>query len=292
MAISEASYISVQGGLAADKALRPFLAPSFDPADFLNATLPSWAPASTQRLTNCASLSEQTQTLLSQLNAQLNRLSNTLTQLTDDILRSGSRLAYDVEVLRGDTTSLSDVLTHGLRHDIEKFVPGGLIAGNEGAVAAKRSPRDPSVNEEDNFVTSNKDSPDYIGKLHTLTLVRNRLEAVIKIFGDAIEWVIPPSEMSSSTSFASVVPPESGKGINELEIKGRAFAEKIHLELSDLLESDEPDAAGTVLDRIEALRALAEVWKGTVEEKTRLAFVDGLAQFVHGGDGTGTSARR
>lgn len=294
MAISEVSYSSTQD-LAADKALRPFLAPSFDPADFLNATLPSWKPASAQRLTSCAFLSEQTQALLSQLNAQLNRLSNVLTQLTDDILRSGSRLAYDVEVLRGDTTSLSDVLTHGLRHDIEMFVPGGLSIGSDGAVAAKATSQDSSIKAGD-FEVLDKNNPAYIEKLHTLSLVRNRLEAVIKVFGDAIEWVVPPSQMSSSSSSVSVTSPGLDRDGDALEAKGQAFVENIHHELSDLLESDEPDSSRAALQRVDALKTLAEVWKGTAEEKTRLAFVDSLAGFVHGkgnlGNGPGNSVRR
>src|SRR6202012_2923462 len=73
-----------------------------------------------------ADLSSQTQDLLSQLNAHTTRLSAILTQLTDDILRSGGRLAYQVEVLRGETIGLTETLTDGLKDDITRFVPSGV----------------------------------------------------------------------------------------------------------------------------------------------------------------------
>src|SRR5436305_2744616 len=77
-----------------DPALKPLLLPSFDPADFLNATLPPLSVSSTssQPLQHApiplAELSTQTQTLLSQLGAHTTQLSSVLTQLTDEILRS------------------------------------------------------------------------------------------------------------------------------------------------------------------------------------------------------------
>lgn len=259
MAISEISYAS-NAGLASDKALRPFLAPSFDPADFLNATLPSWTSTSSsaqQRQTNSASLSEQTQALVSQLTAQLNRLSNTLTQLTDEILRCGSRLAYDVEVLRGDTTSLSDVLAQGLRADIERFAPVSDPDAGDHALGEAEGAR----------------HPEYVEKLHTLSLVRGRLEAVIKVFGDAIDWVLPQSELVSKSTFTTGASADA----NAQEQKGRAFVEKIRLDLSDMIDVGDLQGA---LRRVEELRALAEVWKGTAEEKSRVAFVEGMAGFV------------
>lgn len=279
MAISEVTYSS-NAGLAADKSLRPFLVSSFDPVEFLNATLPSWTPASALRQANSSSASEQTQALLSQLNAQLSRLSNTLTQLTDEILRSGSRLAYDVEVLRGDTSSLSDVLTQGLRHDIEKFVPLGLAVSADGVSPNVQAPFEHSQTVSGAVETANApnvDSPDYIEKLHTLSLVRSRLDTVVKVFGDALEWVIPPSRSST----VNIVAAETDQELDALEMKSKAYAEKVRLELSYLLESGEADAVQTALDRVEAFRVLTEVWKGTAEEKTRVAFVESLVEYVH-----------
>jgi hypothetical protein len=112
----------------ADPTLQQFLAPSFDAADFLNTSLPSLATSSSQSTrsqdVSLTELSTQTQTLLSHLSAHTTRLTNTLTQLTDEILRSGSRLAYEVEVLRGETLGLSEALT--CRKVSMGISPGGL----------------------------------------------------------------------------------------------------------------------------------------------------------------------
>jgi hypothetical protein len=112
-----------------DQLVQPFLQPDFDPATYLNTTLPSLSLSNTRSTNSNNSavalpeLSIQTQALLSQLNAQTNRLSNSLTQLTDEIIRSGARLAYEVEVLRGETTGLTDTLENGLKKDIEPHNP-------------------------------------------------------------------------------------------------------------------------------------------------------------------------
>src|SRR5579871_3491772 len=115
-----------------DDSLRPFIQSTFDPADFLNSALPPLHLAihsTLSRQTNAVSLadlSSQTQSLLSQLNAQATRLTNVLTQLTDEILRSGGRLAYEVDVLRGETINLSETINDTLIPDIKLFLPTGL----------------------------------------------------------------------------------------------------------------------------------------------------------------------
>lgn len=96
--------------------LEPFLHPgAFDAAEHLNSTL--------NPKLSLSELSSQTQNLLSQLNAQTSRLTAVLTQLTDDILRSGARLAYEVDLLRGEAIGLSEALNEGLQDDIAHFVP-------------------------------------------------------------------------------------------------------------------------------------------------------------------------
>lgn len=282
--------MSSNATLASDKALRPFLAPSFDPADFLNATLPSWTPSTHQRpQSNSVSLPElstQTQTLLSQLNAQISRLSHTLTQLTDDILRSGGRLAYEVEVLRGDTSSLSDALTDGMRDDIQKFLPGGLKLGGlklnldhpNQPEAEQKTPSDPNIETPEPISAT----PEYITQLHTLTVVRSRLDSVIKVFDSAMSWPIPPSSMPSPTSFISISAPDTANNRESREVKGQEYSQAVMQELSDLTSGSEQgdDAYESALKRIDALRQLALVWKGTAEEKARLKFVESLTKLV------------
>lgn len=276
----------------ADPALQPFLNPSFDPADYLNATLPLLYTSNSQSARGgvpLAELSTQTQTLLSHLSAHTTRLTTTLTQLTDEILRSGSRLAYEVEVLRGETLGLSEALTEGLQEDVAKFVPGGLdqelarrpsraveTNGNRRRSSTVTVPKTP-VREEAPAIVD----PPYIQKLRTLTLVRSRLETVIKTFGDAMAWTFPPSEVSVTSSFLSVSAPEPGSEMHSTEEKGQQVSKKLRDEIADLLIGGDPvDGIEAAAKRVEELKELAIVWKGTAEERARTKFVDNLAKMV------------
>lgn len=277
----------------ADPALQAFLNPSFDPADYLNATLPplqsSTVSQSAKGSVPLAELSTQTQTLLSQLSAHTTRLTTTLTQLTDEILRSGSRLAYEVEVLRGDTLGLSEALTEGLQEDVARFVPGGLegeltrkqskvseVNGNSRRASILHTPKTPTQ-EESPIIAD----PPYITKLRTLTLVRSRLDTVIKTFGDAMAWTFPPSEVSVTSSFLSVSAPEPGSDMHSTEEKGQEVSKKLRDEIADLLIGGDPvDGIEAAAKRVEELKELALVWKGTAEEKARVRFVESLAKMV------------
>ncbi|KAF4308113.1 hypothetical protein GTA08_BOTSDO03737 [Botryosphaeria dothidea] len=279
-----------------DPSLLPFIQPHFDPADHLNSVLPSLSCGSPQpRSTNAAAvplseLSAQTQALLSQLNAQTTRLSTVLTQMTDDILRSGSRLAYEVEVLRGETVGLSEAMTDALRTDVEKFVPGGVrVAGVESKTdVAERKASTATAGEDSKSAAAPADAdahqdapelPEYITRLRTLTHVRSRLESVIKVFGEAMQWTLPPSEVSLASSLISVSAPEPGSDSHSREEKGREFAEKLRNEISELVTgTDEGYEAAQA--RIQALRDLSQVWKETAEEKARTRFVDGLVKLA------------
>lgn len=275
----------------ADSALQPFLAPSFDPAEFFNTTLPPLQTTQSARAQEVplAALSTQTQMLLSQLSAHTTRLTSTLTQLTDEILRSGSRLAYEVEVLRGETLGLSEALTEGLQEDIGKFVPGGLeehLVTRKHSVGGVRTrsstvsaaPRTPSVEDAQ---VQNTD-PEYINQLRTLTSVRTRLDTVIKTFGDAMSWTFPPSEVSVSSAFLSVSAPEAGSEAHSVEEKGQQVSKKLRDEIAGLLvaSGDPVDGIEAAAKRVEELKELAKVWRGTAEEKARVKFVETLAKIV------------
>ncbi|KAJ4306921.1 hypothetical protein N0V88_000293 [Collariella sp. IMI 366227] len=195
----------------ADPFLQDFLNPSFDAASYLNATLP---PLQTSTRTSgsqnaslgavpLAELSIQTQSVLSQLNAHTTRLTNTLTELTNDILRSGGRLAYEVELLRGETLGLAETLTEGLEDDIAKFVPGGIresITDPKSTYDSRGGPSSSIIHQRriHHYHHHHPSAPvpalepPSIAQLRTLTLVRTRLESVIKTFGDAMEFVFPP----------------------------------------------------------------------------------------------------
>lgn len=276
-----------------------FADPNFEPADFLNDSLSPLTVASLQPNASRApgsvpltELSAQVQSLLSQISAQNVRLSSTLSQLSDEILRSGGRLAYEVEVLRGETIGLSETLTEVLRDDIAKFVPESSSNANTAITAGREADSTEGVEEptstteaetaEEQRDTATSFDPDYITNLRTLNLVRSRLEDVVQTFGDAMEWPLPPSEISFSSSFISVSGPEMGAEGQDQEEKGQETMKKLRTEISELLESEGGARAGydAALQRVEALRTLATVWKGSAEEKARIRFVDSLARIV------------
>ncbi|KAI0013189.1 hypothetical protein F4779DRAFT_564384 [Xylariaceae sp. FL0662B] len=279
-----------------DPSLQSFLAPLFDPAEYLNASLPPLRTQSSSSITrsndpsvSLADLSAQAQSQLSQLNAHTTRLTTTLTQLTDDILRSGSRLAYEVELLRGETLSLSEALSDGLHEDIVKFVPDGIRqqADSRASVMIQATPTRtsttvPPASAESLPKSDNSIDPPYITQLQTLTLVRSRLDSVVKTFGDAMEFVFPPSELSVSSSFLSVSAPEPGAEAHSTEEKGQQVLKQLRDEIADLLKRDTEPVEGIekAAQRIEELKELANVWKGTAEEKGRTKFIDGLAKMV------------
>lgn len=288
-----------------DEFLHDFLSPTFDAASFLNAKLPPLAakPAGTAQSGSTddvplAELSAQTQTLLSQLNAQTTRLSDTLTQLTDEILRSGSRLAYQVELLRGETLSLSETLNETLREDVEKFVPGGLRTdGNKREAAANKADDEEEDDDNDDAVGAaphdeaakttrvdgvNAADPEYIKQLQTLTLVRSRLDSIIKVFGEAMDFAFPPSEVSVSSGFLSVSAPEPGSATQSLEDKGQQVLKGLRDEISNLLYKSDDVVVGIekAAARVEELKELTTVWKGTAEEKGRMKFIESLAKMV------------
>ncbi|KUI67600.1 hypothetical protein VM1G_03387 [Cytospora mali] len=331
-----------------DPFLQSFLNPAFDPAEHLNAALPplqgsssslrsSSLPSAAKTSVPLAQLSSEAQDLLTQLNAHTTRLTNTLTQLTDDILRSGSRLAYEVELLRGETLGLAETLADEgpLREDLERFVPAGARAASHAPPPPSASARRASLvsahapaaplggggggggggGEKDSPVPvtpatavekkpedaagvkagegqgqgQGEGEPQYISQLRTLTLVRSRLDSVIKTFGDAMEFTFPPSEFSVSSGFLSVSAPDfpdmhsATREQISTEEKGQQVLRKIRDEVSGLLARGNPQPVKGVEDatrRVEELKELAGVWKGTAEEKGRQRFVENLARMV------------
>jgi len=299
---------------AADPFLHDFLSSSFDAAEYWNATLPplqaaggAAGAAAAAAAVPLADLAAQAQTTVSRLDAHTTRLAAALTQLTDDILRSGSRLAYEVELLRGETLSCAEALGDGLHDDIARFVPGGIRGGTaaapgvEGHDQQRRAslvgPRPdvaaaaPGVPGEGAAATTPTDTaaaaptePPFITQLRTLSLVRARLDLVIKTFGDAMEFVFPPSELSVSSSFLSVSAPDPGAESHSTEEKGQQVLRGFRDEIAALLAGGGGDDAIRGVEdaarRIEALKALAVVWRGTAEEKGRARFVESLAKMV------------
>ncbi|KAH9435705.1 hypothetical protein MCOR02_004625 [Pyricularia oryzae] len=305
------TQIQNQSPHVVDPFLSDFLNPSFDPVAYLNSVLPPLQTSSSGRPSAAASarqpvgsgggstaskpvplaeLSSQAQAQINQLNIHTTRLAATLTQLTDDILRSGSRLAYEVELLRGETLGLAETLTEGLSQDVAKFVPGGV--GSATTAAARQPPRATAATaheddsgqrgegEQEDAAGPKPSDPPYIAQLRTLTLVRSRLESVIKTFGDAMEFVFPPSEVSVSSGFLSVSAPDPGKEAHSTEEKGQQVLRDLREEISGLLAVSDPKGIEDAVHRIEGLKDLNKVWHGTAEEKGRTRFLENLAKLV------------
>ncbi|KAK4627161.1 hypothetical protein CLAFUW4_04920 [Fulvia fulva] len=268
-----------------DPTVQPFLQADFDPATYLNTTLPGLSISSASsrggRNVSLPDLSAQLQTLLSQLNAQTSRHSTTLTQLTDEIIRSGSRLAYEVELLRGETLGLTDTFNNGLKKDINLLAPKEPVPPPQHAEHKDENGKqtfegDPVNGEREQSDTA---EPEFLQRLRTLTTVRERLDTVIKTFGSAMQWPLAPSEISLASSFISVSGPESTDDSRSREDKGKEHVEKLRQEINELLSAG-AEGLRTANERVEELRLLAEVWRGTAEEKARLKLVDNLQKAV------------
>jgi hypothetical protein len=249
----------------ADPALAPFLRADFDPAEYLNYTLPALTSPS-----SLASLSSETQTLLATHNTQATRLTQVLTQLTDEILRSGSRLAYQVDVLRGESITLNESLAERLKDDINVFAPGATSHNQVSGTTANGNSTETQENET--YPGLPPSEPSHIARLRLLSDVRARLEAVIQLFGAAIAWPAPPNTAASSSFISVSAPPAS-----EAEEQANKYAESLKVGLLNLVTTGEIKGA---LSKVEELKQLSGVWKGTAEEKTREKLVAELTKLV------------
>jgi hypothetical protein len=275
------SRTSVDESLPSQEAHNDILVPlsqvQFDAIDYLNDILPSLtlstqtssATSKAGRPTQLQTVSSDVQSILSKFNAHHVRSSSELTSLTDEILRSGNRLAYEVEILRGDINSFYDLLTDRLKEDIRQFVNDESTTENGG----------PDPSEGDAARSCNED-PVFITQLRMLGQVKTRLEAVVAVFGEAMKWLVPPSELSGASSLISVSAPELGVQNTEEDDKARESARAIRREVQELLDSDDGGYAGleTASKRVEHYRDLVTLWRGTNEEKIRLRFVESLGK--------------
>lgn len=260
----------------ADHLLAPLSNARFDPVDYLNDVLPSislssQAPISkASRTSQLQSASADIHTLLSKINTHNVRSSSELATLTNEILRSARRLEYGVEILRGDVNNFHDILTDVLKDDIRHFVRDQPPAVADMGEEVTEPPQDTAQ------------EPAFISQLQRLSKVKARLEAVVALFGEAMRWPVPPSEVSSANVLISVSAPELGMQTTEEDEKAREALKKIRVEIQDLLDSDGGGAAGleAASKRLEEYKRLSTIWKGTSEEKARARFTEGLSKLV------------
>jgi hypothetical protein len=115
-----------------------------------------------------------------------------------------------------------------------------------------------------------------------LSQVKARLEDVINVFGEAMKWPLAPSELSITSSLITVSAPEPGSDTHTQEERAREAAKRLRSEVTNLLDSGDGGYTGieAATTRVESLRSLMTVWKGTAEEKARAKFVDSLARLI------------
>ncbi len=258
-----------------DPSLTPFLPENFSPIDYLNATLPSISESSTKPTQlSLSALASQTQSHISTLAAHSTRLTETLTALTDDILRVSPRLTYEVELLRGEAVSLSDSLsTSGnLQTSIAQFVPELSAVSSLSSIDHPRE--NASITKPDQPSPANPPDVPPIESLRTLLHVRSRLTLVSQIFSLALSWPFPPSLLPKSSVITLSSPAD-----HTHEAQGQAACARLRQEIIDLLAETE-DGVAKATTMIQQLRACVEVWKGTGEEKARGKFVDELESMV------------
>ena len=272
-----------------EPSLQQFLSPEFSPLDYLNATLPSPSPLSTSKIppTSLSALASQTQSHVSTLTAQSTRLSETLNTLTDEILRASPRLAYDVELLRGEALSLSDSLNQpgSLHAAFLQFMPQDLEAATNDSLETPHYDKltSQALEPPRNLTAqSSHNSEQLIAPLRTLLHVRTLLTSVTQTFSLALSWPFPPSLLPGpSSSLISVSLPADPT----LEAKGQAACSRLRYEIADLLSEDAGLVDGKnglqrATERVRELKDCVRVWKGTGEEKARGKFVDGLEALV------------
>ena len=264
---------------AVDRVLAPLSRAHFEPVDYLNDTLPTLTlsaqahASKAGRPAQMQAASSEIQNLLSKLNTHNIRSSSELTSLTDEILRSGNRLAYEVEILRGDINNFYDLLTDTLKEDIQQFALDQVTYEDDNT--------QPEGVETGPHETQRKD-PHFITQLRMLGQVKTRLEAVVAVFGEAMKWSVPPSDLHVASSLISVSAPELGVQNTEEDDRARESARAIRNEIQGLLDSDGGGYTGleAAKKQVEQYKDLATIWKGTAEEKVRTRFVESLVKQV------------
>ncbi|KAL7272523.1 hypothetical protein RUND412_004665 [Rhizina undulata] len=265
---------SSSSALLSDPILAPFLSSNFSASTYINSSLPpllppptlSSAKSSKPGAETLSALSSKATTLLSTLDLHTQRLIAHLQTLTDEILRVGPRLGYEVDLLRGDVIGLGETLEVTLVSDIARF--SSLNTSGEGTEI-----------EDNGGEPRPQDKPEVLDKLEMLATVRSRLEEVIRIFGEAMDWGLPtetpeepppapanPYAASMSTPALPTAPPLSNNG---KLVRGQNPTDEILY----LLASN--DIAGA-RKRVDELKHLATVFHGTIEGPARSAVVEAL----------------
>jgi hypothetical protein len=131
-----------------------------------------------------------------------------------------------------------------------------------------------------------EEKPKDLERLEMLANVRERLEEVVKIFGDAMDWSIdaPDSEqqkddVEKKAEEIGYTPPVAPIGLGlPSQPAGKGSKKNTTEEILYLIASEEFEEA---MRRVERLRELAKVFENTVEGPARTAVVDALEDRVN-----------
>lgn len=148
----------------------------------------------------------------------------------------------------------------------------------------KRDQSEPE--EKDVKRREEEEAQEAIKRLRTLLHVKSQLQATTQAFNAALSFPLPPSLLSGpASSLISVNPPDADPKAEE---KGQAALSNLRREVADLLALEggsrgpemELDGLRRARERVQDLRRLIGVWKGTTEEKARAKVVGELEAIV------------
>ncbi|MCJ1314255.1 hypothetical protein MMC25_007935 [Agyrium rufum] len=186
--------------------------------------------------------------------------------------------------------------------DVEQARNGTLAKTTNGDDATLHSGS--AVGTEGNIPPSEATLPPAIKHLQTLHQVRTRLHSIIATFDAALNWPLPPSLLqqsqgqslslpSSLISVSAPTPPppsddysRSTAGRDRIsnaastEEQGQEALSRIRREIVESLELGGEEGILAAEKRIEELRVLVGVWRGTVEERAREKIVEGFEEAV------------
>lgn len=302
-----------------DPLLEPFLQSSFDPVQYLDSVLPIISGTSPIQSSNAPNsnystlpdASARAQTLLSQLSAQSARLSSLLTSETDELLRHGPRLAFEVDSFADEVAKLSAIfLSPKSQSRTDPSLLDCVTAFDVLDQLSVKQPHSKSTPVSDGNDSRNgsqaqkllQDKPqsgsgpagesqlDYLTTLKSLSLARSRLDGVVRLFGEATRWPAPSYNYSKRMG-VTIDPFATGGFDDDEEVSSSdPFIHALRIEIAlcspDLVSVASRTAAqGTAefaaaQERLTALKVLARLWSGTIEEKIRNKVVDDLSRLA------------
>lgn len=182
---------------------------------------------------------------------------------------------------------------------IRRFVPRGLSVpqNRDRLIGAQEDERARDGEEVEKKAEDEQEKPlkqkeckeaqEAIERLRTLLYVKSQLQATTQAFNAALSFPFPPSLLSGpASSLIAVNPPDADPKAEE---KGQAALSNLRREVADLLALDEGSRGSKMeleglriaRERVQDLRGLVGVWKGTAEEKARgkvVAELEGMVE--------------